>query len=95
MSTSGTPESKSLDYLWSRYQLSGESRLQHQQELLINPDLRTVELGFCERDIFHWWSWWPWTYDPRNAGTGVSPYLPSELFKRQIELGAVVQGAGL
>jgi hypothetical protein len=39
-------EDSLLDLLWSKYRLSGESRLQHQQVLLDNPNLQAVELDF-------------------------------------------------
>jgi hypothetical protein len=35
-----------LDLLWSKYRLSDESRLQHQQVLLDNPNRQAVELDF-------------------------------------------------
>lgn len=35
---------------------------------------RAIELELCRRSVFYWFSWWPWTYDPRRiAGDEPNP----------------------
>lgn len=52
-------------------------------------DAIRCELEICGKNIFHWFKWYAWTYDPRNA-IEMSPPLPSwlpfNLFPRQVEL---------
>ena len=53
-----------------------------------NPELQSIELALCKRDILHWFDWWPWTYDPRDVieGSVLPAWRPFMLFPRQREL---------
>lgn len=48
-------------------------------------EFRALELEVCRRDVLHWFSAWAWTFDPREAGRGLTT-LPFDLFPRQIDL---------
>lgn len=57
------------------------------------PDAIKFELELCRQDIFYWFRWYAWTYDPRNAdptetatGTVLPTWLPFDLYPRQVEL---------
>jgi phage terminase large subunit len=63
-------------------------RFHHLLECSRNPMAQLVELELCRTDVFYWWHWWPWTYDPRNV-VEVPPmpsHLPFDLFPRQVEV---------
>lgn len=47
------------------------------------PDLQEVARRHCRADVGAWIGDWCWTYDPRLAGSGQSPYVPFDLFPRQ------------
>ena len=52
------------------------------------PTAIKIELALCKQDIFYWFRWYAWTYDPRNA-LEIPPlptWLPFDLFPRQVEL---------
>jgi phage terminase large subunit len=54
---------------------------------LAGQDAIDAELELCRRSARHWFHWWAWTYDPRLANVpGASPYMPFDLYDRQLEL---------
>jgi phage terminase large subunit len=53
---------------------------------LTSRQSQVLELEFCRRDIFHWFRWWPWTYDPRVVPQGLPAHMPLDLYKRQVEM---------
>lgn len=46
---------------------------------------QAIELELCKRDVFYWFHWWPWTYDPR-APIGTPATVPFDLYPRQAEM---------
>lgn len=52
------------------------------------PDAIAIELAICSKDIFYWFKWYVWTYDPRNLleDPPLPALLPFDLFPRQVEL---------
>lgn len=74
---------------FDRIQASIKARFDHL--LLVErggPDAIKFELAICAQDVFYWFKWYAWTYDPRNAlEVPVLPtWLPFDLFPKQVEL---------
>lgn len=46
---------------------------------------RQIELAACAADVVYWFNTWVWTYNPKLIGQS-SPWLPMDLFPRQVEL---------
>lgn len=46
---------------------------------------RQIELADCAADVVYWFNTWVWTYNPKLIGKS-SPWLPMDLFPRQVEL---------
>lgn len=65
------------------------NRLQHLIEVERGgPTAVQIELAMCERDIFYWFKWYAWTYDPRNPleMPPLPALLPFDLYPRQVEM---------
>ena len=57
-------------------------RMLLQRRALRDPVWRAAALEACRRDVVLWVQDWVWTFDPRRLEC---PYLPMELFQRQVE----------
>lgn len=57
-------------------------RLLLQRRAASDAGWRDAALEACRRDVVLWVQDWAWTFDPRNIDC---PYLPMELFPRQVE----------
>lgn len=58
-------------------------RLEARAAAEFNPAIQAALIAKCRYDIFFWFQYFAWTYDPRNVGEEWVPFL---LFKYQIEL---------
>lgn len=68
---------------------SVRNRLQHLLEVERGgPGLINIELAICAQDIFYWFHWYAWTFDPRNLSEDppLPAIIPFDLFPRQVEL---------
>src|SRR5580765_8038278 len=80
--TSATPPSSPTPSL-SR---TIETRSAHLRWLNECPQGQPTELERCRRSALYWFDHWAWTYDPRAADDGRSPFVPMVLWPRQREL---------
>lgn len=62
---------------WIKYRLDTRAKAE------FNPKLQAALIAMCRADIFFWFQYFAWTYDPRNVGKEWVPFL---LFQYQIDL---------
>lgn len=72
---------------------SMQRRLTKLHQIGDNPILQAIEIERCRRDTLYLFDNWAWTYDPRNAGTGVPSFMPFDLWQRQREMVVFILGA--
>src|ERR1700722_16505972 len=61
-------------------------RLETLYKLQADPEAQAITAALCAKDPVFWFDTFCWTYDPRGAAEGRPPYLPFDLFPRQVEL---------
>lgn len=60
-------------------------RFRRLEEVEKDPSQIPLEIELCRRSTVHLFNNWAWTYDPRNAGTGMPSLLPFNLWPKQAE----------
>lgn len=61
-------------------------RLELAEELRCDIDKRAAAMALCALDIPFWFNNFVWTFDPRLVAGGGEPWIPFDLFPRQIDL---------
>lgn len=63
-----------------------ERRLTRLIEIGANEERQQIELELCRRDPVYWINTWGWTYNPKEAASGATAYVPFDLFPKQADL---------